>query len=170
MPPRCARSYTYVDRTEEYPILANMPMPKFRLRGNRRLSDAVMASLGKLEHQAMGEIRLREEASVRQIWETMGGSIAYTTLMTTLDRLYKKGLLKRRKAGRAFLYSAKFSVGEMERSVAGEVIGTLLDNNIGPAEPVLACIVNAVSDRDRMLLDDLERLVREKRREMDARK
>ena len=129
-----------------------------------------MASLGKLEHQAMAEVRLCEEASVRRIWENMGGTVAYTTLMTTLDRLYKKGLLSRRKDGRAFLYTAKYSVGEMERGVAVDVIGKLLDTNMGSVEPVLACIVDAVSDRDREFLDDLERLVREKRIEIEARK
>jgi predicted transcriptional regulator len=145
-----------------------MPIPKFKLRGNRRLSDAVMASLGKLEHRTLAEVRASGETSVRQIWEAMGGSIAYTTLMTTLDRLFKKGLLKRRKVGRAFLYSPMFTVGEMERGVAGDVIGKLLDTTMGSVEPVLACIVDAVTDRDRLFLDELERLVQEKRKELEA--
>src|SRR5438132_2462576 len=89
-----------IDRKTDYFILANMALPKFKLRGNRRLSDAVMASVGKLEYRTLAEVRLNGETSVRQIWEAMGGSIAYTTLMTTLDRLFKKGLLKRRKSGR----------------------------------------------------------------------
>jgi predicted transcriptional regulator len=100
----------------------------------------------------------------------LGQVTAYTTIMTTLDRLYRKGLLNRRKEGRAFLYSAKFSAGELERGVAEDVIGNLLDSNSGPVEPVLACIVDAVSDRDRQFLDDLERLVREKRQELKDRK
>jgi predicted transcriptional regulator len=100
----------------------------------------------------------------------MGESTAYTTIMTTLDRLYRKGLLNRRKEGRAFYYSAKFSAGEIERGVAEDVIGSLLDTNTGPVEPVLACIVDAVSDRDRQFLDDLERLVREKRDELANRR
>lgn len=144
-----------------------MVQPKFRLKGNRRLSDAVMASLGKLEYQVMAEVRLREETSVREVWERMAGAVAYTTLMTTLDRLFKKGLLSRRKVGRAFHYSAKYSVGEMERGVAGDVIGKLLDTATGSVEPVLACIVDAVSDRDRVFLDELERLVKQKRDELE---
>ncbi len=151
-------------------ILTFMPSPTFRLRGFQRLSDAVHDSLGRLERQMLAEVRRSGETSVRQVWEMVGEAIAYTTIMTTLDRLYRKGLLSRRKVGRAFLYSSKFSVGELERGVAEDVIGNLLDTNTGPVEPVLACIVDAVSDRDRLFLDDLERLVREKRLEIEARK
>lgn len=143
-------------------------MPKFRLRGFRRLSDAVIDSLGTLERQMFTEVREHGEVSVKQIYKKENETIAYTTIMTTLDRLYKKGLFKRRKVGRAFLYSARYSEGEMERGVAGDVINDLLDANLGSVEPVLACIVDAVSDRDRQFLDELERLVNEKRRELEA--
>ncbi|MEO7539946.1 MAG: BlaI/MecI/CopY family transcriptional regulator [Pyrinomonadaceae bacterium] len=143
---------------------------KFRLKGFQRISEAIDDSLGQLERKTLGEVRLSGETSVRQIWEKMGGATAYTTIMTTLDRLYRKGLLNRRTVGRAFLYSAKYTVAEMERGVAQDVIGNLLDTNRGSVEPVLACIVDTVSERDRELLDDLERLVREKRIELDARK
>ena len=82
--------------------------------------------------------------------------------MTTLARLYKKGFLNRRKEGRAFFYSPRFTQAELERGLAEDVIDGLL--SAGTVEPVLACIVDAVSDRDRELLDELERLVQEKRR------
>ena len=145
-----------------------MPTPNFRLRGFRRLSDAVIDSLGTLERQMFAEVRAHGEISVREVWEMLDETVAYTTIMTTLDRLYKKGLLSRRKVGRAFLYSAKYSVAEMERGVAKDVISNLLETSTGRVEPVLACIVDAVSDRDRMFLDELERLVREKRRDLEA--
>jgi len=147
-----------------------MPSPTFRLRGYQRISDAVVDTLGKLERRVLAEVRRTGETSVRQVFNSMGQVTAYTTIMTTLDRLHSKGLLSRRKDGRAFIYSAKFTAGELERGVAEDVIGSLLDTNSGPAEPLLACIVDAVSDRDRQLLDDLERLVREKRRELGSRK
>ena len=145
-------------------------MHKFRLRGSRRLSDAVIDSLGTLERQMFAEVRTHGEITVKQIYAQENEAIAYTTIMTTLDRLFKKGLLERRKVGRAFVYSAKFAAGEMERGVAGDVIGDLLDGNLGAVEPVLSCIVDAVSDRDRQFLDELERLVIEKRRELEAEK
>ena len=88
--------------------------------------------------------------------------------MTTLDRLYKKGLLARAKEGRAYLYSPRVTREEFERGVAEDVLGGLLDRTADGAEPLLACIVEAVSERDRALLDELQRLVEEKKRGLHA--
>lgn len=142
-------------------------MPKFLLRGFNRPSDAIIESLGKLEREIMDEVWNRKEVSVRVVETAFGERIAYTTIMTTLDRLYKKGLLKRRKESRAFLYSPRYSPEELERGVTEDVISTLLDAGTERVEPVLACIVDAVSDHDRDLLDELERLVQEKRRSLE---
>ncbi len=147
-----------------------MPNSNFRLRGFQRLSYAVMDSLGELERKTLNEVRRQGESNVARVCSALDESYAYTTVMTTLDRLYKKGLLKRRKESRAYFYTAKYSVEEMERSMAADVIERLLDNRIGRAEPVLASIVDSVSERDRLLLDELERLVKEKRPELEKRK
>ena len=137
------------------------------LRGFSRPSEAIIASLGSLERQTMDEVWKQKEVSVKQVETAFGERIAYTTVMTTLDRLYKKGFLDRRKEGRAFLYAPKFTPEELERGLAEDVIGSLLDTATERVEPVLACIVDAISDRDRELLDELERLVREKRRALE---
>jgi len=115
----------------------------------------------------MDEVRRQGEVNVSRVISALDGSYAYTTVMTTLDRLYKKGLLDRKKEGRAYYYSAKYSREEMERSMAADVIDSLLHNSIGRVEPVLACIVDSVSERDLQLLDELERLVKEKRLELE---
>ncbi|HEV7700431.1 MAG TPA: BlaI/MecI/CopY family transcriptional regulator [Pyrinomonadaceae bacterium] len=139
---------------------------KVRLRGFKRLADAVTGSLGELEQNVMSELRQQGERNVTGVLEGLGGVHAYTTVMTTLDRLYKKGLLQRRKQGRAFYYSVKYSKAEVERTVAEDVLSRLLDSSLGRVEPVLACIVDSVSERDRELLDELERLVKAKRKEL----
>lgn len=145
-----------------------MKMPKFSLRGFTRPREAIIASLGTLERQTLEEVWRQKEVTVRQIETAFGEKVAYTTIMTTLDRLYKKGFLTRRKHGRAFIYAARLSPEELERGLAEDVISTLLDTATERVAPVLACIVDAVSDRDRLLLDDLERLVQEKRRAFDT--
>jgi predicted transcriptional regulator len=145
-----------------------MKIPRFLLRGFRRPGEALIASLGQLERDVMKEIwRNQAETSVRQVTEAFGDRVAYTTVMTTLDRLYKKGLLKRRKIGRAFLYSPCFSPEELERGVAADVMNNLLNAENESVAPILACMVDAVSERDRQLLDELERLVRQKRLELE---
>jgi len=120
-------------------------------------------TLGELEREVMEEVWRRGRVSVRELHEFFGERAAYTTVMTTLDRLYKKRLLDRRKAGRAFIYSPRVSRAEFERGVAMDLIDCLLGRD---AEPVLACIVEAVSERNYGLLDELDRLVKQKRSEL----
>jgi predicted transcriptional regulator len=136
----------------------------------KRTGEAAPPELGPLERRVMELIwRRSEEAaevSVRDIHVAFEGRLAYTTLMTTLDRLRKKGFLDRRKQGRAFFYSPRFSPDEFERGVARDVIDMLLGRDVEGVEPILACIIDAVSERDRALLDELDRLIKEKRREL----
>ncbi len=123
----------------------------------------ILESLGELERKTLEEVWRQNEVCVRDVSAAFGFELAYTTLMTTLDRLYKKGFLVRRKSGRAFLYAARFSEQELERGFAQNIIGNLLSAATGKTEPVLSCIIEAVSEHDLSLLDELERLVQEKR-------
>ena len=136
------------------------------LRGFRRPREFVALALGKLERQVLDEAWKRSELSVRDVYLAFDEQIAYTTLMTTLDRLYKKKLLERHKDGRAFVYSAALSREEFEHGIREDVIEGLLGHGAEGVEPVLACIVDKVSERDRELLDELDRLVKEKKREL----
>jgi predicted transcriptional regulator len=103
---------------------------------------------------------------VRDIYRAFDERVAYTTLMTTLDRLFKKNLLSRRKDGRAFVYTALVGREEFERGIKEDVVDGLLGHGADEVEPVLACIVDTITERDRELLDELDRLVQEKKREL----
>jgi predicted transcriptional regulator len=156
--------------TEQSPLLNNpeaMKPPRFLLRGFRRPSDVAASALGPLERQTLEEVWRRGETSVRDIFLAFEKQIAYTTLMTTLDRLYKKRLLRRRKDGRAFLYSALVTNEELEQSIAEDVIDGLLGQKSEGVEPILACIVDTISDNDRELLNELDRLIKQKRRDLE---
>ena len=143
-----------------------MKSSRFLLRGFRRPSEVASLALGKLEREVLEQIWQHREVSVRDVYLQFEERIAYTTLMTTLDRLYKKRLLHRRKDGRAFLYSAAVGREEFEHSIREDVIDSLFEPGVGEIQPVLACFVDTVSERDRELLDELERLVKEKKREL----
>jgi len=103
---------------------------------------------------------------VRDVYVQIGGNIAYTTVMTTLDRLYRKGLLDRTKPARAFVYAAKATRKEFEDSIANDLVSGLLANQWPAPLPFLSNLVDAVGERDEALLDELERLVRMKRRQL----
>jgi len=102
-------------------------------------------------------------ATVRTIHDAFP-RLAYTTLMTTLDRLHRKGVLQRTKAGRAYAYVAPLSRREMELELVTQSIeGILGGRGRRGLAPLLSCFVDAVGERDLRLLDDLETLLRAKR-------
>jgi predicted transcriptional regulator len=121
------------------------------------------AALGALEAQVMDEVwRHGGELRVRDVHVAFQLRLAYTTVMTTMDRLYKKGLLERRKQGRAFLYSARLNRQQFVLNAGAGLIRGVLESE---GEPALSFLVDAVTDRDREMLDRLERLIREKKRQ-----
>jgi predicted transcriptional regulator len=127
-------------------------------RGSSRL-------LGPLEKRLLEALWARPSATVRELIEDCCGDLAYTTVMTTLDRLYKKDVLSRTGEGRAFRYAARFSREELDRQSAGEAFRQLLDSSPSPSLP-LSFLVEMLSERDARLLDDLGKLVERKRSEI----
>lgn len=118
--------------------------------------------LGALEERVMELLWRRGPTSVRDAVQALrGGKLAYTTLMTTLDRLYKKGLLARSKDGLAFVYRPAMTRDEHHRWIVESTVSGLLAEN---SDPVLAAFVDAAADVDDKNLARLERLIAERRR------
>ena len=133
--------------------------------GDERLASATVF-LGPLEEDVMDVVWRLGSGNVRDVVGRMERNLAYTTIMTTLDRLYKKGLLARELTDRAFVYSPKVTREEWDRRRAGEMMAGFLE---GPQESqhlLLSCLVDAVGTHDAMLLDELERKIRSKREEL----
>jgi predicted transcriptional regulator len=123
--------------------------------------------LGPLEWRVLETLWSRSTlASVRDLQPDFP-EIAYTTLMTTLDRLHRKGVLHREKSGRAFLYQPQLSRAEFESARATAAVRTALEGDGKSVGLLLSFLVQAVSDRDHELLDDLEALVRARRAEIE---
>jgi predicted transcriptional regulator len=55
--------------------------------------------------------------------------LAYTTIMTVLDRLVRKGLLARRKVGRAFVYMPQTARDAMRRTAVRELLDGFFDGS-----------------------------------------
>jgi predicted transcriptional regulator len=106
------------------------------------------------------------KSSVREVVEKLDSKLAYTTVMTTLDRLFKKGLLDRQKSERAFLYSPRLSSREWERRRAGDLVAGFLAGPEPSRDLLLSSLVDAVGQHDAMLLDELEEKIRKKRDEL----
>jgi BlaI family penicillinase repressor len=72
-----------------------------------------------------------QEGNVRAVQEEVARSrpLAYTTIMTVLDRLVHKGKLTRRKVGRAFVYSPIASRDSMRRAALRELLDGYFDGS-----------------------------------------
>jgi predicted transcriptional regulator len=102
--------------------------------------------------------------SVRDLQPRFAG-VAYTTLMTTLDRLHRKGVLDREKAGRAFVYRARYSREVLRARLASEALHAVFGDRAADLKPILSFFVETVSRADRESLDALERLIAERRKQ-----
>jgi predicted transcriptional regulator len=125
------------------------------------------SGLGPLEWRVLETLWRRDRpASVRDLTPAFP-DIAYTTLMTTLDRLHRKGLLERTKAGRAFLYRARMTRPEFRSALAARAVRTALGEGDAAHTLLLSTLVDAVGSEDRALLDELEALVRARRSQLE---
>ncbi len=129
-----------------------------------RPAEETAHGLGTLEREVMDAVWRLGPATVHDVRAALDRTIAYTTVMTVLDRLYRKSVLDRRRQGRAYVYSAAASSDQLQSAVALGLLARLLGRGRAAAEPILSSLVDAVGARDRELLDELDRLVREKRR------
>jgi predicted transcriptional regulator len=116
--------------------------------------------LGEREREVLEVLWAAGSATVQQVTDSLKTALAYTTVMTTLDRLYKKGLLQRIKHDRAFVYRPTLSKNDLERGRASEMVHRLLSGSAMNQDALLSCLVDAVQSYDIGLLERLEDKVR----------
>lgn len=134
-------------------------------------SDAISLQrlqLGPLEVDVMEAMWQFGASNVRDVVGRLERKLAYTTVMTTLDRLFKKGLLKREMTDRAFVYLPKVTRKDWDRRRAGEMMAGFLTGPEESRQLLLSCLVDAVGTHDAMLLDELEKKIQRKREELSA--
>jgi predicted transcriptional regulator len=124
------------------------------------MSQQAATRLGEREREVLEVLWTQGSATVQQVANGLKTALAYTTVMTTLDRLYKKGLLQRRKRDRAFVYRPMFSKNDLERGRASEMVHRLFSGSGMNQDALLSCLVEAVQSYDTNLLQRLEEKVR----------
>lgn len=130
---------------------------------------AVASRLGPLERRVLEALWARSDwASVRDLQPEFR-EIAYTTLMTTLDRLYRKDMLTRMKQGRAFLYQPRLTRPQFDSVRAVDALKVALEGDGAALTPLMSFFVEAVGNRDEELLGELEALVRARRAALEKR-
>lgn len=120
------------------------------------------AVLGELETAVMEVCWRLDDAGLKDIHEALSRerSLAYTTVQTTVDRLYKKGLLRRIGRGRNFSYCPAVSREEFLSGIAGRILDALFGNF---ETPTLAALMGSRGEGDRERLEALLRTAQQKR-------
>ena len=110
--------------------------------------------MGALEAEVLGVLWDHDCAvTPGEVGQAMGGELAYTTVMTILARLWKKGLVERERAGRAYAYRPVFSEADLAAKRMHDTLGATTDQSA-----VLSRFVSSLSRQDvrrlRKLLDE----------------
>jgi predicted transcriptional regulator len=136
----------------------------------QRLKSPLMSrrQLGPLEDELLRVLWTRGDATVRELIQDSAVDGAYTTIMTTLDRLYKKGMLDRSPEGRAFRYRPKQSEAELHQDLVAAGLRELLTSSRSTEAP-LSFLVEAITEHDAALLEQLQQAVAKKRRDLRKR-
>lgn len=106
-----------------------------------------------------------ESFSVNDVLRVMSTrrEIAYTTVMTTLARLHEKGVLDRKRDGKRYVYDPRFTREQFLQETARE----LLDGLAGTSARPLALLAERVSRATAADLDELERRIELRRKELE---
>ena len=118
--------------------------------------------LGELEKQVLKYLWKNAEADVKQVYQAMSHKrqSSLNTVQSAVERLFRKGLLTRRKLGHAFLYQAKVD----KEGLISQLIETATNDFVEKGESSLLAAFSSVSSRmDESELDALGRMIEQQR-------
>jgi predicted transcriptional regulator len=120
--------------------------------------------LGSLEREVLDLVCETGGGTVREICNQLSRPLAYTTVMTTLDRLYKKDLLLRQKEGRGYRYAHR-TVGQNDQSRRSTNL-SVRSNSVSPI-PLVSYLLDSVGTYDEELLQELEKKIASRRKQFE---
>ena len=121
-----------------------------------------LPQLGELERTVLSRLWSHGPADVKAMQHAIGEvrGIKQNTIQSTLDRLHRKGLAEREKAGRAYVYRASLSQQEWVVRALEALLGDLPERG---SSVLLSAFVDLAERTGTEQLDELERLVRARR-------
>jgi predicted transcriptional regulator len=144
-------------------------LARLNLQDTLRLSaDGIAKSLGDLEARVMTVAwKLNRPLSARSVHEEVirDHPVAIHTVITVLNKLVRKGLLRRDKAGGVFEYTAQVTEEQFRREVSRRAVEGIL--SLGP-DAVAASFVDALAELEPERLASLARLIQERLKEGGA--
>lgn len=128
----------------------------------------VSSSLGELEMAVMEYVWATRSCDVKTVHRAVGAprQITSNTVQSTLERLYRKGMLAREKVSHAYVYSAVRSREQVTATVVSDVVERLVQ---GKTDAMLAAFVDVAARAGDSTLARLEKLI-SKRRSQDSKR
>jgi len=119
--------------------------------------------LGDLEGLVMDILWNRGDVTGREVLEEIEKTrpLALTTILTVMDRLLKKGLIKRKKTGGIFVYAPSISRDDFVRQISEEVMQGIFDISASSAASSFVDILYKTSPGE---MDRLSRLIEERKK------
>jgi len=134
----------------------------------RSSSNILPSKLGELELIALETLWEHGQLDAKTLLQRLPlyRRCALSTMQSTLERLYRKTLVTRDKQGHAYQYAASISRPELLSRFMGDVIHLLHD---GRMETILSSFVSVAAELDEHSLDQLEALVRARKKSRQER-
>ena len=128
------------------------------------MSAALRRPLGELETAVLSA--LWDSSATLSVRDVLGlvrrrPALAYTTVLTVLDRLHEKGLVAREKHGKAFLYWPRVS---REMWLGEQAARVLTEADVPADRDVLMAFLDSADQADPELLERLSALIESRRR------
>jgi len=115
------------------------------------------ARLGELQLQVMEAVWRRGEATVAEVHRNLAAErkLAYTTILTTMRSLERRGMLTHRSAGKAYVYCPTLS----RQQYAEQRVGKLVEDLFHGRQERLLCHLLGAPRITRKELEQIRRLV-----------
>ena len=118
--------------------------------------------LGELELAVLEELWTHDALDAKAVHRIIGirRGISLNTVQSTLERLFRKQLLRREKVSHAYLYTSALRREDLMERLIKEVVDTF---SHGSSEPMLTAFVDLAAQVDEENLAKLERMIAERR-------
>ena len=125
--------------------------------------------LGRLEQEILDVLWAKGPISGKAVHSDINSTrdIALTTVLTVIERLAKKGLVRKERAEGIYMYTCTYSRGEFAREVSQEVFKGIFEiSSRGASASFVDILAESAPDE----LDRLSALIAEKKKELQTRR
>lgn len=125
------------------------------------------SKLSRRERQIMDVLYRLDEASAREVMESLEDSLNYSSVRTFLRKLEEKGHIKHRESGKKYLYSPVVGREKASTTALSNLVKTFFsDSPVMAVNSLLDMSLDDISDEE---IKELEKLIENKKKSLPGR-